>query len=270
MALALALPTFVAAQSTVERSKISHSTRIATLNPLSLSGPAEYPVIDMAYSGLTRIGPDSQPMPDLAKSWEGSPDATEFTFHLHEGVTFHDGTPATSSDVVATYEAILNPDIPSSALSVLNMIDSVEAVDDLTVKFTLSSPFADFPTSTAHANARIISEEALSGDLTKLDTVVNGTGPFKMESYDSARVTRLVRNDNYFSEGKPYLTPSRCTLSGPCCRNYQFSIRRHRCHVAGATGRLRPHFKHFGHKCPSGSIRPLCERGDAFRSAAFR
>ena len=67
-------------------------------------------------------------MPDLAKSWEGSPDATEFTFHLHEGVTFHDGTPATSSDVVATYEAILNPDIPSSALSVLNMIETVEAV----------------------------------------------------------------------------------------------------------------------------------------------
>ena len=205
MALALALPTFVAAQSTGGTLKISHSTRIATLNPLSLSGPAEYPVIDMAYSGLTRIGPDSQPMPDLAKSWEGSPDATEFTFHLHEGVTFHDGTPATSSDVVATYEAILNPDIPSSALSVLNMIDSVEAVDDLTVKFTLSSPFADFPTSTAHANARIISEEALSGDLTKLDTVVNGTGPFKIESYDSARITRLVRNENYFSEGKPYL-----------------------------------------------------------------
>ncbi len=205
MALALALPTFGAAQSNGGTLKISHSTRIATLNPLSLSGPAEYPVIDMAYSGLTRIGPDSQPMPDLAKSWEGSPDATEFTFHLREGVTFHDGTPATSSDVVATYEAILNPDIPSSALSVLNMIDSVKAVDDLTVKFTLSSPFADFPTSTAHANARIISEEALSGDLTKLDTVVNGTGPFKMESYDSARITRLVRNENYFSEGKPYL-----------------------------------------------------------------
>ena len=92
----------------------------------------------MAYSGLTRIGLDSQPQPDLAESWKGSADATEFTFRLREGVTFHDGTPATSSDVVATYEAILNPDIPSSAFSVLNMIDSVEAVDDLTVKFSLS------------------------------------------------------------------------------------------------------------------------------------
>lgn len=208
LALVLAMPTLGAAQGDPKMGgtlKISHSTRIATLSVLSLSGPAEYPVIDMAYSGLTRIGPDSQPMPDLAESWEGSPDATEFTFHLREGVKFHDGTPATASDVVATYEAILNPDIPASAASVLNMIDNVEAVDDLTVKFNLKSPFADFPTSTAHANARILSEEALSGDLAKLDTVVNGTGPFKMESYDSARITRLVRNDDYFIEGKPYL-----------------------------------------------------------------
>lgn len=208
MALALAVPAIGAAKDEPKMGgtlKISHSTRIATLNVLSLSGPAEYPVIDMAYSGLTRIGPDSQPMPDLAERWEGSADATEFTFYLREGVTFHDGTPATASDVIATYEAILDPDIPASAASVLNMIDSIEAVDDLTVKFNLKSPFADFPTSTAHANARIMSEEALAGELTKLDTVVNGTGPFKMESYDSARITRLVRNDDYFIEGKPHL-----------------------------------------------------------------
>ena len=185
--------------------KISHSTRIATLNVLSLSGPAEYPVIDMAYSGLTRIGLDNQPMPDLAESWEGSEDATEFTFNLRQGVTFHDGSPFSSSDVVATYEAILDPDIPASANAVLDMVDRIEAVDDHTVKFHLKVPYADFPTSTAHANARILSEEALAGDHAKLDTVVNGTGPFKMESYDSARITRLVRNDDYFIEGRPYL-----------------------------------------------------------------
>lgn len=206
--LALALPSLGSAQDTPKTGgtlKISHSTRIATLNVLSLSGPAEYPVIDMAYSGLTRIGLENQPIPDLAESWEGSADATEFTFNLRQGVTFHDGTPATASDVIATYEAILDPDIPASALAVLDMIDRIEAIDDHTVKFYLKTPYADFPTSTAHANARILSEEALAGDLTKLDTVVNGTGPFKMESYDSARITRLVRNDDYFIEGKPYL-----------------------------------------------------------------
>lgn len=184
--------------------KISHSTRIATLNPLTLSGPAEYPCIDMVYSRLTRIGFDSQPHPDLAESWEASPDATEFTFKLRAGVTFHDGSPLTADDVVATYEAILNPDIPAAATSVLDMIETVEAIDDLTVRFTLKAPFADLPFSTAHANACILSRAALD-DLTGLETQVNGTGPFKLETYDSARIVRMVKNENYFVAGRPYL-----------------------------------------------------------------
>jgi peptide/nickel transport system substrate-binding protein len=83
LAATTALPSISFAQSGQPVSggtlKISHSTRIATLNPLSLSGPAEYPCIDMLYSRLTRIGFDSQPHPDLAESWVASPDATEFT-----------------------------------------------------------------------------------------------------------------------------------------------------------------------------------------------
>ncbi len=208
MAAASTLPGLGWAQGTPKTGgtlKISHSTRIATLNVLTNSGPAEYPVMDMVYSGLTRIGPDNQPMADLAESWEGNADATEFTFKLRSGLTFHDGTPCTADDVVATYEAILNPDIPASALSVLNMVDTVEAVDDTTVRFTLKTPYADLPTSTAHTNARILSRAALSGDLAALDTQVNGTGPFRLESYDSARITRLVRNENYYMEGRPYL-----------------------------------------------------------------
>ena len=185
--------------------RISHSTRIATLNVLTLSGPAEYPVIDMVYSGLTRIGPDNTPLPDLAESWEASEDATSFTFNLRPGVTFHDGSPLTAADVVATFEAILDPDIPSAARAVLTMVERIEAVDDLTVRFHLSTPFADLPFSTAHANARILSKAVVEGDLSQIETTANGTGPFKLETYDSARIVRLVRNENYFIEGKPYL-----------------------------------------------------------------
>lgn len=185
--------------------RISHSTRIATLNVLSLSGPAEYPVVDMIYSGLTRIGPDSKAHPDLATRWEASDDARAFTFFLREGVTFHDGTPFTADDVVATYTAILNPDVPAAASSVLGAVEKVEAVDPLTVRFTLKTPFADLPFSTAHANARIISKAALERPLTELDTRANGTGPFKLETYDSARMVRLVKNENYYQPGKPYL-----------------------------------------------------------------
>lgn len=208
MAAAMALPGVSLAQATPKAGgtlRISHSTRIATLNVLSLSGPAEYPVVDMIYSGLTRIGPDNKPHPDLATGWDVSPDAKEFTFHLREGVKFHDGTPFTAEDVVATYTAILNPDVPAAARSVLNMIDRIEAPDPLTVKFTLKTPFADLPVSAAHANARIISKAALARPLTELDTKANGTGPFKLETYDSARMVRLVKNPDYYVAGKPHV-----------------------------------------------------------------
>lgn len=185
--------------------KISHSTRIATMNPLQLSGPAEYPAIDMLYSGLTRFGPDSNPVPDLAEGWDVNDDATQFTFRLRQGVTFHDGSPFTSADVKDTFEAILDAETASPARSVLDMIESVEMPDDHTVVFKLNSSYADFPVSTAHANARIVSSEALAGELSAIDANPNGTGPFKMESYDSSRRLRLVKNENYFVEGKPYL-----------------------------------------------------------------
>ncbi|MCO5731183.1 ABC transporter substrate-binding protein [Rhizobium sp. SSA_523] len=185
--------------------KISHSTRIATLNVMTLSGPAEYPVIDMIYSGLTRMGPDNQPKPDLAERWEASDDAKTFTFFLRPGVTFHDGASCTADDVVATFMAILDTNRPAAARSVLNMIDTVEAVDPTTVKFSLKVPFADLPISTAHANARILSKAAIDGPKEKLDTTANGTGPFMLETYDSARMVRLVKNPKYYIAGKPYL-----------------------------------------------------------------
>jgi peptide/nickel transport system substrate-binding protein len=210
MAAATAIPAISSAKSMTPKSggvlKISHSTRIATLNVMKLSGPAEYPCVDMLYSGLTRIAPGNNAAdPDLATDWEANEDASEFTFNLRQGVTFHDGTPFTSADVVATYSAILDAEFGSPARSVLDMIDSVEAVGIHAVRFKLNTPYADLPISTAHANARIVSAAALAGDLNDLEIKPNGTGPFKLESYDSARITRLVRFDGYYKEGQPHL-----------------------------------------------------------------
>jgi peptide/nickel transport system substrate-binding protein len=185
--------------------KVSHSNRIATLNVLQLSGPAEYLAVDMLYSGLTRMGANMQPLPDLAESWQGDGEAKVFTFTLRQGLTFHDGSPCTAEDVVATYKAILTPATGSPARPVVNMISDVSAVDARTVRFTLKYSYADFPISVAHANARIVSAKALAGPLTEIDTKPNGTGPFKLETYDSARLTRLVRNERYHDQGKPYL-----------------------------------------------------------------
>jgi peptide/nickel transport system substrate-binding protein len=212
MLLALAaggiVPAAVEAQGTPRRGgvlKVSHSNRIATLNVLQLSGPAEYLAVDMLYSGLTRMGPNMQPLPDLAERWTGDGEAKVFTFTLRPNLTFHDGSPCTAEDVVATFKAILTPATASPARPVLNMISDVVAVDPRTVRFALSVSYADFPISVAHANARIVSAKALAGPLTEIDTRPNGTGPFKLETYDSARMTRLVRNERYYDPTKPYL-----------------------------------------------------------------
>lgn len=185
--------------------KVSHSNRIATLNVLQLSGPAEYLAVDMLYSGLTRMSPGMRPVPDLAESWTGDAEAKVFTFRLRPGLTFHDGTPCTSADVVATFRAILTPATASPARPVLNMISDIAAIDPLTVRFTLNVSYADFPISVAHANARIVSARALAGPLGEIDTRPNGTGPFRLETYDSARLLRVVRFDNYYERGKPHL-----------------------------------------------------------------
>ena len=107
-----------AAQGTPRRGgtlKVSHSTSILTLNVLQNSGPAEYLALDMIYAGLTRLDRDMAPRPDLAVEWSGENAARTFTFKLRPNVKFHDGSPFTSQDVVATIEAILDPKTGSPA-----------------------------------------------------------------------------------------------------------------------------------------------------------
>lgn len=208
LAGATAFPGLAGAQATPKNGgvlKVSHTTRIAQLNVLQLSGPAEYLAVDMIYSGLTRMDPAMKPQPELATEWSSTPDAKTFIFKLRPNVTFHDGTPFSSADVVATFKAILDPATKSPARSVLDMIADVTAVDPLTVKFDLKVGYADLPVSVAHANARIVSVAALKEPLTNLDTKANGTGPFKIESFDSSRLLKLVKHPGYYRPGKPHL-----------------------------------------------------------------
>ena len=68
--------------------------------------------------------------------------AMGYTFNLREGVTFHDGTPFSAVDAVANFERIVNPPagISSRSKDLLPMIDTVDKVDDYTVKFNLNAP----------------------------------------------------------------------------------------------------------------------------------
>ena len=207
IAAAAALPSSAMAQPAPKRGgvlKVSVSTRTTSLNPLQISGPSEYIAIDMLYSGLLRMGADMKPAPDLALGYTSDADAKVFTFRLRPGVKFHDGSPFTADDVVATYRAILDPKSACPARAALGSLQEISAIDPMTVRFTCASSFADFPVSTAHSNARIVAAGSLR-DLVALNTHANGTGAFKQEVFDSARLLRVVRNPAYFVPDQPYL-----------------------------------------------------------------
>src|SRR5256885_4577746 len=61
------------------------------------------------FDGLTRFTADAKVVPGLAKSWEVTPDGLTYTFHLHSGVKFHDGSPFTAKNVVSTFQRVLDP-----------------------------------------------------------------------------------------------------------------------------------------------------------------
>ncbi len=149
-------------------------------------------------------------VPALATEWTVSDDATVYTFTLRDGVTFHDGTPFTSADVVATFERIINPPSNVSISGIreqLSMLESVTAIDDLTVEFTLTGPTPFFLEILAGDGMIIYSAaelEANDFDLRGV-TVPTGTGPFTFVEYLQGERVVLEANPNYWNPNLPYV-----------------------------------------------------------------
>ena len=127
-------------------------------------------VSEHIYDTLTRINPDLTVRPSLADSWDISEDGIVYTFHLHPGVTFHDGTALTANDVSFTFFRLLDPALGSTSASDLASIKGamayntggsaeatpvadpaalkaavgIKVIDDVTVEITLDEPDASF------------------------------------------------------------------------------------------------------------------------------
>lgn len=185
--------------------RVSIDQAAAVIHPLLMRVNPEYLVGELLYSGLTRLRPDMSVEPDLALSWEPNADLTEWTFALREGVTFHDGEAVTPADVVASFEAILNPDFASPARNNVGPIAGVEAVGEHAVKFTLSAAYADLPVALAYTNARVIPASVIAGDFDSLRSAANGTGPFRLVSYEPDRLIVVEKNPAYYDPERPYL-----------------------------------------------------------------
>ena len=149
-------------------------------------------------------------IPALATTWSVSDDGLTYTFTLREGVEFHDGTPFSAEDVVATFDRIINPPeniVISGAREDLDMVEEVKMVDDLTVAFTLNRPTPYFLEIMAGDDKIVYSKKTLEEndyDLRSL-MVAPGTGPFKFGEFIPGEKVVLEANEAYWNPELPYV-----------------------------------------------------------------
>lgn len=148
------------------------------------------------FEGLTRFGSDGSINPALAESWDISGDGTVYTFHLHSGVTFHDGTTMDSADVKFSIERAMAEDSTNAQKALFAGIASVEAVDPVTVKITLSQPDGNFLFNMAWGDAVIVAPETAADNATQ----PVGTGPFEFVEWVQGDHVELARNPDYWGD----------------------------------------------------------------------
>jgi ABC-type transport system substrate-binding protein len=150
-------------------------------------------------------------IPDLAHSWEIAKDGKTYTFHLRQGVQFHDGAELTAEDVKATFDRIAKPpqgiSIPRSVL--FKAVSEITAPDKYTVQFKLSEPRPiNFIMSAIASGWNVIVRKKTLEDnnynLRKVE-IYPGTGPFRSKQRVENEKWVMEKNPNYWNKGLPYL-----------------------------------------------------------------
>jgi peptide/nickel transport system substrate-binding protein len=163
------------------------------------------------YNTLLRVDPfdktGTKPVGDLAESWTISKDGLTYTFKLHRGVKFHDGSEMTSKDVKASYEKIMRPPagVKSLRAAAYQSVEAVEAPDPYTVRFRLKWPESSFLLNLASPWNWIYKADIIARDPHWYEKNVMGTGPFTFVEHVKGSHWVGRKNPNYWDRGKPYL-----------------------------------------------------------------
>ncbi len=150
------------------------------------------------FEGLTRIDSNGEVQPALAQSWSVSEDGLSYTFKLHSGVKYHDGTDFDAQDVVFSLDRARADDSVNAQKALFEAIEKVEAIDTTTVKLTLASANGSLLFNLGWGDAVIVASE--SADNNKSNPI--GTGPFQFVKWVKGDRVELARYDNYWGDSK--------------------------------------------------------------------
>ena len=172
----------------------------ANLNAILISDLYSEALAGNIYDTLVSLKEDSSdPQPLLAESWDISSDGLTYTFNLRDDVVFHNGEEFSAEDVQYTYEQILNEENASPSAEFFQQIENIVVVDDYTVRFELSSPYAALILAMGNPSTGIIPKD--TGEelgMEALDRSPVGTGPYRfVELVPDDRIV-LEKNPDYF------------------------------------------------------------------------
>ena len=164
------------------------------------------------YDQLVDAAPDLTPREStsLAVSWDISTDPDAIVFHLREGVVFHDGTPFDAAAVKFNVERILDPQTKATPRASMTVIESVDVIDPLTVRFNLERPWGAGLSMLADRGGVMNSPESVLALGADYGWRPSGTGPFKVDEVITGTMVRMVRNEDYWGTDEqgnrlPYL-----------------------------------------------------------------
>lgn len=170
------------------------------------SDSASHTAAGYVFNGLVRYGKDLKLEGELAESWEVSPDGRKITFHLRKGVTWHDGKPFTSEDVMFTYRKMIDPDTPTAYAEDFKQVTHASNPDPCTFVVEYEKPFAPALASWGmHVLPKHLLETYPDISRSPLNKKPVGTGPFRFVEWKTGEKTVFEANPDYF-EGRPYLS----------------------------------------------------------------
>ncbi len=189
----------------------------SSLNPYLSGGTKELEAASLVIEPLVRYDPDGVMVPWLVNEVPTlanggvSEDLTSITWNLRDDILWSDGSAFTAHDVVFTGEYCMHPEGGCSTLNQFDGVESLEALDDRTVKITFTGP-KPFPYGPFVGYFTPILQKAqfadcmgvASQECTDQNFAPIGTGPFMVEDFRPNDVVTYVRNPNYRDEGKPY------------------------------------------------------------------
>ncbi|MEO8719902.1 MAG: ABC transporter substrate-binding protein [Ginsengibacter sp.] len=202
---------------------------IATLDPAFAKNQSIMWATHQLYNTLVQTDNDLNLIPSLAKSWDISSDNLTFTFHLRDDVFFQNneafvdgkGRKMTASDVVFSFQRILNKSTASSGAWIFNgRVDTIEpfkAIDDTTFQLKLLKPFHPILGVMSMQYCSIIPKEVVEKYGTDFRRHPCGTGPFELVAWEEDQALVMKKNPNYFEKDStgtrlPYLDGIKITF----------------------------------------------------------